>query len=92
MLKTHINRLTSGPGDAYGAPEPSVRFAMSPMPNFMPKVPLAHARPMLPAMLCVVAAHPRFGLPGCAKRVGSGIKVLTRRCSGSASPPTELQR
>ena len=42
------------------------------------------------AMLLIMAALPRFSLPGYAKRVGFGIKVLTRRCSESASPPTEL--
>ena len=62
------------------------------MPKFASKVPLAHALLVLPAMLCVVAARPRFVLSGCAERVGFGTKVLTRRCSGSASPPTELTR
>ncbi len=69
-----------------------VRFAKSTMPNFMPKVPLAHALPVLPAMLSIVAAHPCFSLPGCAERVSSSTRVLTRRCIGSPSAPTELTR
>lgn len=52
------------------------------MPKFTPKVPLAQALSVVPAMLFVVAAHPRFSLPGCAGLVGSSTKVLTRRYSG----------
>ena len=52
------------------------------MPKFMPKVPLAHALPVLPAMLCVAPAHPRFGLGGFAKRAGFTPMRLTRRYSG----------
>ena len=60
------------------------------MPILMPKAPVAHALPVFGAMLSIVAAHPRFSLSGCAGRVDSSTKFLTRRCSGSASPPTEL--
>jgi len=62
------------------------------MPILVPKVPLAHALPVLSAMLSIVAAHPRFGPGGFAKRACSSTKVLTRHCSGSASPTTEFIR
>lgn len=68
-----------------------VRFAKSTMPKFTPKVPLAHAL-HLPAMLSIVAAHPRFSLSGCVKRVDFYTKLLTRHSSGSASPSTEFIR
>ena len=62
------------------------------MPNFMPKEPLAHALLALPAMLSIVAAHPRYGSQWVARRAGFTPDVLTRHCSGSATPPTELFR
>jgi hypothetical protein len=49
------------------------------MPILRPKVPLAHALPVLSAMLSIVAAMLRFLLPGCATNVHSGTKVLTKR-------------
>ena len=47
------------------------------MTNFMPKVPLAHALRVLPAMLCVVAAHQRCGPQWFSKRAGSTPARLT---------------
>ena len=68
----------------------------------MPKLPLAHALPaqsaivfaavpVLSGVLGVVPAHPRFGLQRFATRAFTLVR-LTRHCSGSASPPTELGR
>ena len=66
----------------------------------MPKLHLAHTLPAQPAIFLV--ALPVLAGKLCAatalshcrwqrfKRVGSGLKVLTRRCIGSASPPAEL--
>ena len=62
------------------------------MPILMPKAPVAHTLPVLSAMLSIVAALSRFELGGFARRACSGTKVLTRHCSGSASPPTEFIR
>ena len=55
----------------------------SQMPNLMPKVPLAHALPLLSAMLCVAPTLPRCGPQWFARRTGPGTKVLIQRCSES---------
>ena len=84
------------------------------MPEFMPKLPLAHtalvlpaiflaaalvlagiflaAAPVLSGVLGVVPALARCRPQRFAKRAGFTLACLTRRSSGSASPPTELQR
>lgn len=73
------------------------------MPNFIPKLPLAHALLALPAIffvavvilsgvLSLVRAHPRFRPQRFARRAGFGLGVLTRHSSGSAAPPTEFRR
>lgn len=46
----------------------------------------------LSAMLSFARAYPRFGPQWFSKHAGFILGVLTRRCSGSASPPPELQR
>ena len=51
------------------------------MPILTPKVPLAHALPVLSALLYVAPAHPRFGLGGFARLVVSSTTRLTRRYS-----------
>ena len=72
------------------------------MPEFMPKLPFAHALPALPAIffaavpvlsgvLGVVLAHPHFSLSGFATHAFTLVR-LTWHCSGSASPPNEFRR
>ena len=62
------------------------------MPILMPKAPVAHTLPVLSAMFSIVAALSRFELGVFFSRACSCTKVLTRHCSGSASPPTEFKR
>ena len=73
------------------------------MTKFTPKVPLAQFLPVLSdiflAVLTVLSgvfslapALARFGPQWFAKHAGFNLAFLTWRCSGSATPPTELQR
>ena len=63
------------------------------MPDFMPKLPLAHALPVqtaiffaavlvLSGVLCLVRALARFGPQRFARHAGFGLGVLTWHCSG----------
>ena len=69
----------------------------------MLKLPLAHALSaqsaiflaaalVLPGVPSFAPTLAHFGLQRFAKLAESTLGSLTRRCSGSASPPTELER